>query len=305
MFPAWIMNDAGRIANEPPSLENAGFASGSALALLHLAVTDPSTCVPAELLRKRLAMQAAVNCLKFDRRSDDVAGIRDALLLTAEGNERGPGGDMANRWIRACSISIIGSGWQDRLTDLLPVHLQEDAQTWLGTKEEGDIHSSPVAHAAQLIQAVTKDHPQDEAVGLLFADLAISRFLGWEYLMPLLSHQLLGRQLKLDGNDLLMNCHLALTAAARKATRLAHNLARRATLLSSVAPKLRAKGSDHAIALFLTEDAVLPATMLSPRILGTNTSMSDRSARRLCDRLVELGAVRELTGRPTYRMYGI
>jgi Fic family protein len=33
--------------------------------------------------------------------------------------------------------------------------------------------------------------------------------------------------------------------------------------------------------------------------------MTDRAARRFCDRLVELGVAQELTGRPTFRLYGI
>ncbi|WP_206534933.1 DUF1403 family protein, partial [Mesorhizobium sp. M7A.F.Ca.CA.001.06.1.1] len=43
------------------------------------------------------------------------------------------------------------------------------------------------------------------------------------------------------------------------------------------------------------------AIVASEKIAG----MSDRGLRRLFDRLVELGAVRELSGRPTFRSYGL
>lgn len=86
---------------------------------------------------------------------------------------------------------------------------------------------------------------------------------------------------------------------------LARDLESRAAALRTLTPRLRAKGSEAAVALFLSEDAIAPSTMLSPMIQESNIPMTDRAARRFCDRLVELGVARELTGRPTFRLYGI
>jgi len=123
--------------------------------------------------------------------------------------------------------------------------------------------------------------------------------------MSLLGVHLKRRDLQAAGDELSLDCHRAVARGAQDAVRLAHDLARRAQHLQVVAPKLRAKGSGAAVALFLSEDAVLPSTMLAPRIQGTPIPMTDRAARRLCDRLVELGVVRELTGRSTFRLYGV
>ena len=70
---------------------------------------------------------------------------------------------------------------------------------------------------------------------------------------------------------------------------------RRATTLVTAAPKLRSKDADRTLAILLSEDA-------QPATAGT---ASDRSSRRLFERLVALGAARELTGRPSFRLYGL
>ena len=66
--------------------------------------------------------------------------------------------------------------------------------------------------------------------------------------------------------------------------------------LLAAGPKLRGKDADRMLAILLVEDAQ-PAT--------AGKAASDRSTRRLFERLVSLGAVRELTGRPTFRLYGL
>jgi hypothetical protein len=53
------------------------------------------------------------------------------------------------------------------------------------------------------------------------------------------------------------------------------------------------------IELLLADDCVAPAR-------AANTArLSDRGARRLFDRLIELEAVRELSGRASFRLYGL
>ena len=75
------------------------------------------------------------------------------------------------------------------------------------------------------------------------------------------------------------------------------DLARRADKLLSQCAKLRAKGAGKVVDTLLQDDALAPAA----RIGG----MSDRAMRRIVDRLVALGVARELTERPTFRLYGL
>jgi hypothetical protein len=64
-----------------------------------------------------------------------------------------------------------------------------------------------------------------------------------------------------------------------------------------LASKVRTKGGAAALEVLLAEDAVAAGTLTG---LG-----SDRAARRFLERLVTLGAIRELTGRSSFRLYGL
>jgi hypothetical protein len=89
---------------------------------------------------------------------------------------------------------------------------------------------------------------------------------------------------------------IALAAAALD---LAADLARRSNALIAVAPKLRSKPAQKIVDLLLAQDCVSPAEA------ARHAPMTGRAARRLFDRLVALGAAREFSGRPTFRLYGL
>lgn len=102
----------------------------------------------------------------------------------------------------------------------------------------------------------------------------LAKSLGWGHVTPLLSLGLRPRDLRLRGDALRLACHRAVEDGVRKAVPVAGELARAAARRREVVPKLRAKAAG-------------------------------RAAWRLCDRLVALGALRELSGRDTFRLYGV
>ena len=96
---------------------------------------------------------------------------------------------------------------------------------------------------------------------------------------------------------LVVTACVALALAATEACRIAGDIAPRAARLIEVAPKLRAKGAGEVIQFLLDDDA----------ISGTlqTKSLTRWGSRRLFERLTALGAVRELSGRASFRLYGL
>ncbi|KEO52041.1 DUF1403 family protein, partial [Thioclava indica] len=260
------------------------FLSGAALAQLHIVLGRED--VPHALLRDRLALAAAEACVTFSGRPERSEALRDTLHLLRPGDLPGPAGEVYLCWRRAAERPVSIKALHRALPETAPEQIAMALDAGQG---------APVARAAMALEAVLTQAPRADVPALILADAVLAQALGWDYLLPVLAGGLKRADLRKRGEDLRLACHRAVTASAHEATRLAADLARRAAHLKTVAPKLRAKGAGEAVAMFLTRDAVAPAALPLP----------DRAARRLCDRVVDLGAVRELTGRDTFRLYGV
>ena len=169
---------------------------------------------------------------------------------------------------------------------------------------------SAAGKSAALAFSAFPDAPAAEAEILAHwvFDMVIAIRLRWPRPLPLIGVKILDPSLRSDGGgrrarpgdpDWPKTAASAIALAAASALDHAADLARRSETLIAVAPKLRAKPAQKIVDLMLAQDCVAPAEA------ARHAPMTDRAARRLFDRLLALGAVRELTGRPAFRLYGL
>lgn len=276
--PSWITSARAK------ALEDGAFLSGAALSYLHVMLRHHA--VPHALLRDRLALRAAEACVAFSGRSERTPELRDAVHLLRPGDLPGPAGETCLAWRRAVERPLSTKALCWALPDLQA----ERIATWLDAAQ-----GPPVSRAAMVLEAVLMEAPRAEVAALILADASLAQALGWDHVMPLFAPGMKRADLRKRGEELRLACHRALISSTIEAVRQAAELAHRAAHLKVVAPKLRAKGAGDAVEIFLIRDAVAPSALPLP----------NRAARRLCDRLVDLGAVRELTGRDTFRLYGV
>ena len=279
-LPTWV--SPGRVE----TIEDVAFLSGAALSHLHRVLTHQT--VPQALLRGRLALSAAEVCLANMGRPERGGDLRDAVAFVRPGDSPGPMGEMYRGWQRA----VERDGSARAMQRALPGVQEGEIAAWLNVGQ-----GAPVSCAAAVVEARLDARPRDPATALILGEAALSRALRWSHVVPVLSLGLKRADLRKTGEALRFVCHRAIVAAVPEISREAADLARRAAHLKTVAPKLRAKGAEAAVDLFLTWDALAPTALASLR--------SNRARLRFCDRLVELGAVRELTGRDTFRLYGL
>lgn len=301
-LPSWVTS------LRAETLETVAFRSGAALTVLDGLVSEPRHAVPVKLLANRLALKAAAATSKLEGRMARAPDILDAYHLTAPGEARGPDGDMLAFWREAGRLRLQGKDGGTRLKDFLGPDLEDDVTGWLRLGADRASTHGPLAGCVCVMRAALEADDRAERLACLLSDVVLARALNWKTLLPVSAHGLtktMLRDLVADADGGGLKIQMRLLDGIEDAIRLSRELAKRARALRAVAPKLRAKGAEAAVGLFLSEDAVAPSSMLSPVIQGTTIPMTDRAARRLCDRLVALGVARELTGRSTFRLYGI
>lgn len=306
--PGWlrraISDSQGRAGQ---GFDDVALISGAAIGALDAVVRRQERWAGA--WRQRLALAAATVTARQGGRIEDEAALRDAVLLTRPGDDVGPAGRMLLAWRR-----LVARPVQDLLTERnLAAVLQEFGyapkdETASDLAEDLRQIAATDGSVAALADACAAAERLGlpRAAALWIADALLAQRLGWQHAVPLLGGESAGA--KRYGCTRLLpgtpstpdQVSMLLGAQARAVLRaidLSTELGRRADRLLAVAPKLRAKASDAVVERLLSEDAIVA----SEKIAG----MSDRGLRRLFDRLVEFSAVRELSGRPTFRVYGL
>jgi hypothetical protein len=296
--PAWARPRAPLL-----ELTDAAFCAGAALATLDAVVR--AEALHAGVWRQRLALSAAAACMGLIGRGEDEAMLRDAWCLRRPGDDPGPAGRVLGAWRRQVQRSArIDPATVAGTVAELGASVDVEAICAAGAAVLASPRPAIVA-AAEIAARVVALNPRAELLALWLADQALAARMSWPIPLPLLVGSLAHPSLRTDGRRRARpgeegwprTVAAGYALAAARAVDLFCELERRAATLQAVAPALRAKGAGAVVAVLLADDAVAPAS-------GAG-KMTDRGLRRLFDRLVEKGAVRELTGRATFRLYGL
>jgi hypothetical protein len=289
-LPPWAQPLAGRGAGAE------SFAAGAVLlALDRLNRADPPWL---GVLRARQVLRAAAASARSLRHREDEARLRDAHHLTRPGDDPGPAGALYRLWRAfAARPTRLAGPCLAALTDALGVRAPPGAFDGLTLASE---HPDPIAAALEAadacVAALDAGAGEGDVLAAMAADLVLARRLGWPRPLSVIGAAGVGRRGPVSDR------YAKVLREALACHGQAIDLERRAARLIAAASTLRVKGSERGVAALLADDVVSAGDLCRA---GSAALGSDRAARRFLERLVELGALRETTQRPSFRLYGL
>lgn len=301
VVPTWAQPRGGS-----PTEADAAFMAGSALTILYERFRQPPAW--AGCWRKRLALNSAQAAVRLMGRREDEAALRDAMFLCPPGGDPGPAGRVLVAYRRLASRKAPVSETTVReIADLLALRF-DDALSGVPGLVDDLLQSRRAVPfvIAELVERVVATRPDAEALAWWLADWMLARLIHLDLPVPFFTQARSSAAFRTTGGNgrvgpgdegFARAVCLALVLQGPDVLRLATEIERRANALIAVAPKLRTKGSEGVVQRLLADDAVAASL--------PGTGLSRWAGRRLFERLEAFGVVRELSGRPTFRIYGL
>lgn len=286
--------------------DDSSVAAGAALANLYAfwVVPPPYHGVLAE----RMALKAAAATLRSSGRPEDEDAVRDQWWLRQTGEALSPAARTYQAWLMLVKLRHGWSGLTpevfQRVAELFDRRLIHPAEETMCSIEKARVGnpfraSAEAARTCFLIE-------QNEALAHFVADAVLAAELGWERPLPLLAAHIASPSLRAGGSRRRLvpsdagwgsSVRAAYALSAVTILALARHLDEAMAKLIRISPKLRARAAKGVIEALLAHACLSAASPIA--------GMSDRGMRRLFERLVAAGGVRELTGRSTFRLYGL
>jgi len=300
-LPSWTLS-RGRDVSE----FDAAFAAGIALKSLDDLIRADTPWLGC--WRDRLALKSAAVAARMVGRNEEEAAIRDAVVLTAAGDDPGPAGKLflATRLLTRRTGTITTPYVRD-LADLFGLRW-DDSLASIPDVIDSAIQSGRAAPfaVADLLTAIFAARPDAEVMALGLAEAVLAHKLNWQNSVPLLMPERFGPAFRtIGGRGRVLpgepaypkTICLALVDGVEAALRSAVEIDRRSARLLAVRSKVRTKGAELVICKLLAEDAV-PAS-------APGLKLSRWAANRLFERLESFEAIRELSGRSSFRIFGL